>query len=59
MSLPHKAFLLLRPFCNVVGITVITVLTPQFFMAKSRMALRFIVKFAAFADGTTVIPCFS
>jgi hypothetical protein len=24
--------------------------------AKSRMALRFIVKFAAFADGTTVIP---
>ena len=37
----------------------LAVLSPSSFEARSRMAFLFIVKFAARAEGTTCMPCFS
>ncbi|MNG13562.1 hypothetical protein D3C84_972480 [compost metagenome] len=49
-------------FCNSsaeLAYWYLAVFNPNSFAAKSRIALRFMVKLAAFAEGTTVIPCFS
>ena len=43
----------------VVAYKEFAVLNPSSFDARSRIAFLFIVKFAAFALGTTVMPCFS